>query len=157
MEVRLDYMEIDPQTGECHIYTQVEPWPPVIKIKSVFDTVIGVTSNNEIYVEYDAVAISLKLLKMEILLYLDIMNTPSIVSFDKHTKNNKEDIIIIKDLCCEYCLKGMIEELLEIDGIESAYSDFDYTDKINVKIFITYDDKLVNKDIIKKLEKKFNS
>lgn len=115
------------------------------------------SDNNEIYVEYDAVAISLKLLKMEILLYLDIMNTPSIVSFDKHTKNNKEDIIIIKDLCCEYCLKGMIEELLEIDGIESAYSDFDYTDKINVKIFITYDDKLVNKDIIKKLEKKFNS
>ena len=51
MEVRLDYMEIDPQTGECHIYTQVEPWPPVIKIKSVFDAVIGVTSNNEIYVD----------------------------------------------------------------------------------------------------------
>ena len=51
MEVRLDYMEIDPQTGECHIYAQVEPWPPVIKIKSVFDAVIGVTSNNEIYVD----------------------------------------------------------------------------------------------------------
>lgn len=114
------------------------------------------TNNNEMYVEYDSEIIPLKLLKMEILLYLDIMNIPSVISFDKHIKNTKEDIIIIKDLCCEYCLKGMIEDLLEIEGIESAYTNFDYNDKIDVKIFITYDDKVIDKNKIKEIENKFN-
>lgn len=114
--------------------------------------------NNEIYVEYDPLVISLKLLKMEILLYLDITKTPSIISFDKHNNNNniKKDIIIIKDLCCEYCLKSMIEDLLETDGIESAYTDFDYENKYNVNIFITYNDILVNNDTLKELTDKFN-
>ncbi len=98
---------------------------------------------NEIYVEYDSSIISLKILKMEILLYLDIIKVPSIVYFDKHLKNDiKEEHIIIKDLCCEYCLNGMIDDLLEIDGIISAYSDFDYNNKYDVNIFITYHEKI---------------
>ena len=113
--------------------------------------------NNEIYVEYDSSVISLKLLKMEILLYLDITKIPSIVSFDKHNNNNiKKDNIIIEDLCCEYCLNGMIEDLLEIDGIESAYTDFDYVNKYNVNIFITYNEKLINGDKLKELKEQFN-
>lgn len=84
---------------------------------------------------------------MEILLYLDIVKIPSIISFDKHSKSNiKKDIIVIKDLCCEYCLKGMIDDLLDINGIESAYSDFDYINKYNVNIFITYNYKLLDKE-----------
>ena len=106
--------------------------------------------------KYDSEIITLKLLKMEILLYLDIINIPSIISFDKHIKNTKEDIIIIKDLCCEYCLKDMIEDLLEIEGIESTYADFDYNDKIDVKIFITYDDEVIDKNKIREIENKFN-
>lgn len=113
---------------------------------------------NEIYVEYDSSIISLKLLKMEILLYLDIAKVPSIVAFDKHLKNDtKEENIIIKDLCCEYCLNGMIDDLLEIDGIISAYSDFNYNNKYDVNIFITYDEKIISKKKILELEEKFNS
>lgn len=113
---------------------------------------------NEIYVEYDSSIISLKLLKMEILLYLDIVKVPSIVAFDKHLKNGiKEERIIIKDLCCEYCLNGMIDDLLEVDGIISAYSDFDYNNKYDVNIFITYDEKMINKKKILELEDQFNS
>lgn len=113
---------------------------------------------NEIYVEYDSSIISLKLLKMEILLYLDIAKVPSIVAFDKHLKKNiKEEHIIIKDLCCEYCLNGMIDDLLEIDGIISAYSDFDYNNKYDVNIFVTYDEKMIDKNKILELEVKFNS
>lgn len=113
---------------------------------------------NEIYVEYDSSIISLKLLKMEILLYLDIIKVPSIVAFNKHLKNDiKEEHIIIKDLCCEYCLNGMIDDLLETDGIISAYSDFDYNNKYNVKIFITYNEKMINKKKILELEDQFNS
>ena len=54
--------------------------------------------NNEIYVEYNSSIISLKLLKMEILFYLDI-KFPSIVSFDKYASSDfKKDKITIKDL-----------------------------------------------------------
>ena len=39
---------------------------------------------NEIYVEYDSNIISLRLLKREILLYLDLVKIPSIVAFNKN-------------------------------------------------------------------------
>ena len=107
---------------------------------------------NEIYVEYDSNIISLRLLKREILLYLDLVKIPSIVAFNKNFKNGiRKDCILIKDLCCEYCLNGMIEELLEIDGIESAYTDFDYNNKFNVNIFITYNDEIIGKEKINEL------
>lgn len=113
---------------------------------------------NEIYVEYDSNIISLRLLKREILLYLDLVKIPSIVAFNKNFKNGiRKDCILIKDLCCEYCLNGMIEELLEIDGIESAYTDFDYNNKFNVNIFITYNDEIIGKEKIIELKEQFNS
>lgn len=113
---------------------------------------------NEIYVEYDSTIISIKVLKMEIILYLNLNNTPSIISFDKHyEKCIKEDVIIIEDLCCEYCLKGMIEDLLGYDAIKSAYTDFNYIDKNNVNIYITYDDKALKSDELNKLKNKLNN
>ena len=66
------------------------------------------------------------------------------------------DIIVIKDICCEYCLKDMIKELLVVDGIESAYTDFDYVNKYNVNIFITYDDTIINEEKLIDLKNKFN-
>ena len=113
---------------------------------------------NEIYVEYDSSIISLNILIMEILLYLDLKETPSIIFFDKHyEKGIKEDIIIIEDLCCEYCLKGMIDDLFGIDAIKSAYTDFNYIDKNNVNIYITYDDKALKLDELNKLKNNFNN
>lgn len=113
---------------------------------------------NEIYVEYDSTIISIKVLKMEIILYLNLNNTPSIISFDKHyEKGIKEDVIIIEDLCCEYCLKGMIDDLLEYDAIKSAYTDFNYIDKNNVNIYITYDNKALKSDKLNKLKNKLNN
>lgn len=113
--------------------------------------------NDEIYIEYDPSIISLKLLKMEILLYLDIVKIPSIIAFNKHDVGNlNKYTMIIKNLCCEYCLKGMIEELLETNGISSAYTDFNYIDKNNVNIFITYDTKILKLDELNKLNNQFN-
>lgn len=113
---------------------------------------------NEIYVEYDLTIISIKILKMEIILYLNLNNTPSIISFDKHyEKGVKEDVIIIEDLCCEYCLKGMIEDLLDCDAIKSAYTDFNYIDKNNVNIYITFDDNALKSDELNKLKNKLNN
>lgn len=129
----------------------------LLSLQGVTNTNVNI-DNSEINVEYDSSIISLKVLKMEILLYLDIVKIPSIISFDKHSKSNiKKDIIVIKDLCCEHCLKGMIDDLLDINGIESAYSDFDYINKYNVNIFITYNYKLLDKEKILEISNKFNN
>jgi hypothetical protein len=50
----------------------------------------------------------------------------------------------------------MIKELLVVDGIESAYTDFDYVNKYNVNIFITYDDTIINEEKLIDLKNKFN-
>lgn len=114
--------------------------------------------NEKICIEYDSSIIPLNVLKMEILLYLDLKKIPSIMAFDRHDISNlNKYTIVIKDLCCEYCLKGMIEDLLEYDAIKSAYTDFNYIDKNNVNIFITYDDKILKSAELKNLENKFNN
>ena len=114
-------------------------------------------NNSDIYVEYDSNIISLKVLKYEMLYCLNLLKIPSIIGFRKYyEKKLLEYTIIIKDLCCEYCLKGMIEELLETEGINSAYTDFDFYIKKDVNIYITYDTNFLSLTQIKKIEEKFN-
>lgn len=101
---------------------------------------------------------SLFVIVKEICLYLDILKIPSILSFDKHLSNNlKEYQILINDLCCEYCLKADIGELLYINGINSAYSNYDFDDKDEVEIYITYDSSIISKEDLDKLSEEFNS
>lgn len=101
---------------------------------------------------------SLFVIVKEICLYLDILKIPSILSFDKHLSNNlKEYQILINDLCCEYCLKADIGELLYINGINSAYSNYDFDDKDEVEIYITYDSSIISKEELDKLNKEFNN
>lgn len=114
-------------------------------------------NNSNIYVEYDSDIISLKILKYEILYCLNLLKTPSIIGFDKHSTCMISKKIVIKDLCCEYCLKGMIEDLLETEGITSAYTDFDYINKKDVNIYITYDTNLLSLQQIKKIEMLLNN
>ncbi len=113
---------------------------------------------DDIILEYDSSKISLELLTKEILIYLGLDKIPSVIAFDKCVSNShiRKDIIVIKDICCEYCLKDMIKELLVVDGIESAYTDFDYVNKYNVNIFITYDDTIINEEKLIDLKNKFN-
>lgn len=51
----------------------------------------------------------------------------------------------------------MIEDLLGDDAINSAYTDFNYIDKNNVNIYITYDDKAMKSDELNKLKNKLNN
>jgi len=113
-------------------------------------------SNNEIYVKYDSNTV-IEIIKKEILLFISSLDTPSIFAFDKHSKNKliKKDIII-NDLCCEYCLNGIIEDLLSTNGIESAFSDFDYSNKTDVKITVEYDKNIISEREILDIEKKHN-
>lgn len=111
----------------------------------------------DVYIKYDETKISLNRIKLEVFLFLGINTMPSLLAFDKHSKN-KLDIatITIKDLCCEYCLKGMVEELLFVDGIEKVDTDFDYINKQAVNFSISYDRNIITEDKIKELEKKMN-
>ena len=96
---------------------------------------------------------------MEVELFLDVVKFPSLIGFDKHSKNKLLDYeMIINDLCCECCLKINIDKLFETEGIESVGTDFDYDyiNKKDVKIFIKYDNNKINIESIKKLENEFN-
>ncbi len=116
----------------------------------------NVEISNDITIYYDN--ISLKVIIKEIYLFLNILNIPSILSFDKHLNNNlKEYKIVIKNLCCEHCLMSDIEYLLYINGINSAYSNYDFDDKDEVEIYITYDSSIISKEELDKLSEEFNS
>ena len=59
-------------------------------------------------------------------MFLDIFKRPSLISFDKYA--NKELLsycMKITDICCEYCLKGMLDELFLTNGVISAFMEYD--------------------------------
>lgn len=105
---------------------------------------------------YDSNVISSDIIYMEVVAFLKIQKVPSLLEFNKHSEEKKHEITI-KSLCCEYCLKSNLEELLMIKGIESASSDFDYKDKDNVKINVTYNAKVISENDLLELEAKFNN
>lgn len=111
-----------------------------------------------INIRYNPKLINIKIIILEILAFMNMLKTPSIILFNKHSNNTLiKTNIIIKDLCCEYCLKGMIEELFLINGIEKVNTNFDYINKKDVLINIEYDNELITKEDIEMLETKFNS
>lgn len=111
-----------------------------------------------INIRYNPKLINIKIIILEILAFMNMLKTPSIILFNKHSKKTLlKTTIIIKDLCCEYCLKGMIEELLFINGIEKVDTNFDYTNKKDVALNIEYDKEIISKEDVTKLENKFNS
>ena len=113
----------------------------------------------DIYLKYDSSLITPKIIKMEITLFLNITKIPSILSFDKYPKFKTSNYTIIRnDLCCEYCYKGAIEDLFEIEGIEIVKGNFDedYLRREKIIINIKYDPNLINTEEIKQIELKLN-
>ena len=111
----------------------------------------------DIYIKYDENKISINRIKLETMLFLGLNTIPYLLAFDKHYKEHLEDdVVIINNLCCEYCLKGMIEELLMTEGISKASSDYDYMNNKNVKIYISYDKRIITKEQLNELEKNLN-
>ena len=144
MELTLKY--------DCLIDKEIKDY--LLKINGIEDIKINLDTG-EIYIKYNN--ISIKLILMEVELFLDVVKFPSLIGFDKHSKNKLLDYeMVINDLCCEYCLKTNIDILFETDGIESVRTDFDYINKKDVKIFIKYDNNKIDIESIKKLESEFN-
>lgn len=123
--------------------------------------------NNEqlnIYLKYNSSLITPKIIKMEILLFLDIVKIPSILSFNKYPKFKTLNYTIIRDdLCCEYCFKGAIDDLFEIEGIEKVESNFneDYLfqnceEREKITINIKYNPNLISSEKMRQIELKLN-
>ena len=118
----------------------------------------------DIYLKYDSSLITPKMIKMEITLFFNITKIPSILSFDKYPKFKTSNYTIIRDdLCCEYCYKGAIEDLFEIEGIETVKGNFNedylfkkYEEREKITINIEYNPNLLKAEDMKQIELKLN-
>ncbi len=128
-------------------------------LKGISHVIIKNEEYIEIYLKYNSNLITPKIIKMEILLFLDILKIPSMLAFDKHPKIETNNYIIIRDdFCCEYCFKSSIEDLFEIEGIEKVESNFngysltkaDENGKIIINI--KYNPNLINAEAIKQID-----
>lgn len=126
---------------------------------SSIDGINDVVIDNEkdvITLEYDSSIIPTKMIKKEIDVFLRDLKTPNLWGFNKFSKDGGEATLTITNLCCEYCLKGYIEELFNNDAISFAKSDFDFKKPKDVKIIIKYDSDKLNINDIKAIEENFN-
>lgn len=140
-----------------YIYNDSEIEKYLTSLKGILE--VKSTSKEEtIYIKYDSNKISLKVLKLEVLAFLNLLKFPAIIAFNKHSKNKTiKRTLTIKYPCCEYCLNNMIEELFLLDGIASAFiDDYIYINE-SVKLFIEYDNTLINEKEITNIEIKLNN
>lgn len=118
----------------------------------------------EIYIKYNSNLINSKIIKLEILAFLNISKVSSILAFNKHPKIKTSDYSIIRnDLCCEYCFKGAIDYLYDIEGIEKVDSNFNednlfekYDEHENIIINIKYNPDLISFEKMKQIELSLN-
>lgn len=99
--------------------------------------------------KYNEKLINDEIIKLEILSFLELNNSPCIYGFDRHSKN---DLILIKkdyQICCDYCFGNIIYNLIETKGIEKVESDFFKkhwkSNDTNYFVNIYYDPKLISK------------
>lgn len=105
-------------------------------VKQVIDK-----QNNDLDVFYDNKLISLNLLYQELCFFNDAINTPYLTGFDKHSsKKLVKKQIVIKDACCQYCLRRHIEDLLLVPRIEILTPHYDIHDFLNVIIDMEIDE-----------------
>lgn len=130
----------------------------LISLKGILDVEIKNDEQLEIYLKYNSSLITPKMIKMEIKLFLNIVKMPSLLSFDKYSKFETCNYTITRDdLCCEYCYKGAIEDLFEIEGIETVKSNFNedyFEEREKIIINIKYDPNLINAEKMKQIELK---
>jgi hypothetical protein len=106
----------------------------------------------DINILYNDKNISIIDIKDKLIEYVDAVNVPSILSFNKFEEKNINKEIFLGDGCCEYCMKGTIEELLEIDGINSASYE-DGKDFFNVTLKLSYNPDKINNEKLEQIIK----
>lgn len=122
--------------------------------------------NEEIFapiftIAYDRGIITPQIIFLEILSYLNIHKYPILIAFDKHCKKEIVKYEIKSKICCDFCLKDIIEDLFEVDGIVKADSNYEKyingeRDEGNDIITIYYDQRVITKDLMEKIIKELN-
>lgn len=136
----------------------------LITLNGIKDVYIKVGDYLKVNALYDHNIITPKIITMEILLFLDIIKTDSIISFDKHPQFKTSSYEIIReDICCEYCYKKALSTLFKLDGIESVKSNFNleylfksHDKRENISISINYNPKIITKEYLKQIELDLN-
>lgn len=104
-----------------------------------------------ITVTYDETKIFIERIEKEILLYVDSLNVPVIVSFNKFEDNEAIKEIVIDDGCCEFCMKGNAEKLSKIDGIGLFLFDQD-NGYLDVHAKLGYNPNKISEEKLKEIE-----
>lgn len=137
----------------------------LMSLKGILEVSIKNEEQLEIYIKYTPKLITLQIIKFEILSFLNVLKRPSILAFDKHSIINTAEYKISRaDICCEYCFKGAIEDLFDIDGIQKVESNFNeekyyqktYDERDSVFLSIKYNSELISIDDMKQIESKLN-
>lgn len=137
----------------------------LMSLNGILDVIIKNEEQLEIHIKYNPNLITSKIIRLEILLFLGILKIPSILAFDKHSTIETFEYKIIRNgICCEYCFKGAIDDLFEIDGIEKVESNVNeenyfqknYDERDNVIISINYNSDLISVDDMMQIELKLN-
>lgn len=120
------------------------------------DGIIDVTKDEKGYnffitIAYDETKIFIERIEKEILLYVDSLNVPVIVSFNKFEDNEVIKEIVIEDGCCEYCMKGSVEKLSKIDGIGLFSFDQD-NGYFDVHAKLGYNPNKISEEKLKEIE-----
>ena len=77
------------------------------------------------------------------------------LEFDKNNVIEYKTLTyIMGSICCEYCYKGLIEELFENDKIKSVKTNFDMHNKFNINLIIEYSEKYPKEELINYIEAK---
>uniref|UniRef100_UPI0040289F0A hypothetical protein n=1 Tax=Candidatus Ventrenecus sp. TaxID=3085654 RepID=UPI0040289F0A len=138
--------------------------------KELKDYLMSLTGVSEVIVEnekelkidmkYNLELITPKIIKMEIGLFLNILKIPFHVAFINIQKIKflnikwQEKIFTVN-----IALKGAIEDLFDIEGIEKVESNFDvetYDNNEEIEIKIKYDSSLISSNTKKEIELKLN-
>ncbi len=133
----------------------------LMSLHGILDVIINNKDVLEIDIKYDSKIITPKIIKLEILLFLNILKAPSILSFDKHSNVKMAEYKIIRnDICCEYCFKEAIDDLFEMDGVENVESNFNaeeyyqkhYDGRDNIIVSVHYNPDLLSFEDMKQIE-----
>ena len=119
----------------------------LLTVKGIKEVIIN---KNKIIIDYDSELISLKVIKLEINLFIGV-NDSRILTFNKDFDNKFDENEYIREVCCDNCLSHLIDDLLEVEGIEKVDTEF-LTDTC-VKLIIGYNKDKIGWDKICKILK----
>ena len=132
----------------------------LMSLTGVSDVIVENEKELKFDMKYNLELITPKIIKMEIGLFLNILKIPFHVAFINIQKIKflnikwQEKIFTVN-----IALKGAIEDLFDIEGIEKVESNFDvetYDNNEEIEIKIKYDSSLISSNTKKEIELKLN-